>query len=175
MSMPWVQATGEGAIDKDRRGAFDRLRHCHCPTFMDMHVNLRMAFALAHRAGHDARPRQIADVIGSVLDEIEAVLSPILGPRAVAALYQRSVYLSSTGLPWLADKQEGSLHALDIDALKAALGKQSSPLAATGGSLLLATLVHLLASLIGHSLTESLLRSVWQPTSNSPETQDFAP
>jgi DNA-binding GntR family transcriptional regulator len=49
----------------------------------------------------------------------------------------------------------------DLAALKALLSRQTSADAASGGAAFLHAFHDLLSSLVGHSLTERLLRSVW--------------
>jgi len=107
-----------------------------------------------------AEPAQVADAIASTLQAIDAALRPIIGERGVAALYSRSLYLTSSAHPWLAGMHEGVQTAMDLAALKSTLAQQSTDHAAAAGSALLQTFYDLLASLIGTSLTERLLRSV---------------
>lgn len=56
--------------------------------------------------------------------------------------------------------------------MKSEFAQQSSADAASAGSVLLQTFYDLLASLVGLSLTERLLRSVWANSSRGPPAQD---
>lgn len=103
---------------------------------------------------------QIADCAVAVWQDLDAALSPIIGRRGVAALFKRSVLLTSPVHPSLVaphwDVDTGS----DFDLLRTALALQ--PVAdsiATNGALL-QQFVELLSTLIGESLTERLLQSV---------------
>ncbi|HWU70347.1 MAG TPA: hypothetical protein VN017_03210 [Pseudoxanthomonas sp.] len=118
---------------------------------------------------------QIADAIVSALQEIEAVLSPIIGQRGVAMLYKRSLYLMGPAHAWLAGVHEGIQSTVDLAALKSAFEQQSSANAAAAGDAFLQTFHDLLSSLIGPSLTERLLRPVWAPFSSGPPAQDTPP
>jgi len=131
--------------------------------------------ALAHRIGDDASAEQIAEAVVSTWQGIEAALSPVIGKRGVAALYERSLYLSGLSHPWLAATREGVQTTVDLPALKSALSQQSSANAAAAGGTLLQTVYELLASLIGPSLTERLLHPVWARLSSGLPAQDTTP
>jgi hypothetical protein len=107
--------------------------------------------------------------------EIDAGLAPIIGPRGVAALYKRSLYLTGGAHPWLAGLHEGTPTTMDLAALKSVIAQQSSADAAVGGNALLQTFHQLLASLVGPSLTERLLRPVWADSSTAAPAQDTKP
>jgi secreted protein with Ig-like and vWFA domain len=116
----------------------------------------------------------LADTILGLWQEIDQALSPIVGSRGVAALYNRSLQLTTVAHPWLPSAASGVLAAIDLAALKAALLRQTAARAAAGGSALLETFRELLASLVGTALTERLLRSVWTPTSGASPAQDHS-
>jgi hypothetical protein len=135
----------------------------------------QIARPLAHRAGEKADAARIAEETVAIWREIDEALTPIIGKRGVAALSKRSLHLTSAVHPWLAASQEGSQTPTDHAALKSALAKQSSVEAAAGSSAFLNTFYDLLSNLIGPSLTERLLRSVWGPHSSGPPAQDNSP
>ena len=117
-----------------------------------------MALVRRPVAAHDANAAQIADAMVATWHEIDAALTPIIGSKAVVALYKRSLHLTAKTHPWLAGTHEGA-QALDLAALKPVVAQQSSAEAALGSRALLQTFNQLLGSLIGPSLTERLLRS----------------
>lgn len=124
---------------------------------------------LERRVGDGANAAYVAETIVSIWREIDAALRPILGQRGVAALYKRSLHLCCPDLPWLAGLQQGLPTAMDLDALHSAFARQDSASAAAAGGDLLQTFHELLTSLIGPSLTERLLQSVWtSPPSRAP-------
>lgn len=129
---------------------------------------------LGHRLQAGADVGQVADTIVALWQEIDQALTPIVGQRGVAALYNRSLKLTAAAHPWLANAPSGVLAAMDPSALKAALLQQSAAQAAAGGSALFETFRELLASLVGTALTERLLRSVWTPSSGASPAQDHA-
>lgn len=115
--------------------------------------------ALAHQAALGADAAQIAEAVVMSLQEMEAALSPIIGKGGVAALYKRSLYLSSTAHTWLGANSDPADAPMDLGTLKFVLVQQSSSNAAAGGGALLQGFCDLLASLIGSSLADRLLRS----------------
>lgn len=135
----------------------------------------RMTASLAHLAGKGADVGQIADAIVSTLQKIDTALSPIIGQGGVAALYKRSLYLAGQVHPWLAGTHEGVHAVIDLAALKSLLVQQTSVNAAAGGDTLLQTFCKLLASLVGPSLTERLLRSVWPSVFSARPPEDSSP
>lgn len=130
---------------------------------------------LAGRLGADAGIEQVVGAILAVWGEIEVVLAPIIGQRGVAALFHRSLQLSSAQYPWLRVGSGNALDAVDTAALEAALQQQSTVIAAAAGAALLQSVHDLLAGLVGATLTSRLLHSVWAPTTGAPPAQDSLP
>ena len=135
----------------------------------------QIATSLAHRVGDDATAAQVAAAVVVIWHEIDAALTPVVGKGGVAALYKRTLYLTGAAHPWLALRREDLSTGVDLVALKAALSQQSSAAAVAGGNDFLQTFHTLLASLVGASLTERLLRSVWAKPSSGPPAQDTSP
>jgi len=124
---------------------------------------------LGRRIRDGATAEDIADAVVGLWLEIDQVLHPILGHRGVAALYNRSLKLAARAHPWLGVVPPGALSAVDPSALKAVLVQQSVARALAGGDALFRSFRGLLTSLVGASLTERLLQSVWaQPPGDSP-------
>ena len=130
---------------------------------------------LAQRAAEGADAAQIAEAVASTWKKIDAALSPIIGHGSVAVLYMRSLHLIDPAHPWLADMHQGVQTTIDLAALKSILARQDSETAAAAGGALLQTFYELLASLVGPSLTERLLRSVWENPLSGPPAQDTSP
>jgi hypothetical protein len=132
----------------------------------------RIALTLARRAADGGSVGDIANAIVSTWQDIDTTLRPVLGQRGVSSLYRRSLHLSTANHAWLADVQGDSATALDLDMLGRALAGQDSGTAAAGGGDLLQAFYELLASLVGTSLTEQLLRSIWANSSSGESAQD---
>ncbi len=130
---------------------------------------------LARRVGLDANAGQVADAIGVLWEQIDDALTPIIGSQGVVALYRRTVRLTCAVHPWVAGGLDGIPSELDPKTLQSVLARQSSAQAAAAGSAFLQTFHDLLASLVGPSLTERLLRSVWTNPLSGPPAQDTLP
>ena len=121
----------------------------------------RIVEALGRRAGDDPGMAGVVQSIVSIWNEIDTTLCPILGQRGVAMLYKRSLFLTGAAHGWMPGAAEGLPTALDLAPLQAALMQQGNTVALDGGSALLRTFYELLSSLVGPSLTERLLRPIW--------------
>lgn len=139
---------------------------------LDSQEGQQRAAPLAPRVGPGADAAQIADAVFTIWAEIDDALTPIIGPQGVVALFKRSLHLTAAVHPWLDAQREGTQAFMDPAALKALLAQQSSALATTGGNAFLHTFYELLASLVGSSLTEQLLSSVWATASSDPTAKD---
>jgi hypothetical protein len=117
---------------------------------------------------------QIAAVAASTWREMHAVLSPVIGPGGVAALYQRSLHLTGTAYPCLGAVREDALRIGEFAALEVVLSQQTSAQALAANGALLKAFCDLLSGLIGVSLTERLLRSVRNLPSGVAAVQDTA-
>ena len=133
----------------------------------------QIAASLAHQGNAVATAAQIAQAVGAKCLAIETTLAPIIGLRGVAALHRRSLHLARRSYPWLADKPPGEPAGEDhLASLKTLLSGQPNASAALGGAAYLQAFHDLLSSLVGPSLTERLLRSVWIDFIAAPPTQD---
>lgn len=140
--------------------------------------NTRAMALLADRVATNADARQIADAIGAAWHDLDLSLSPVLGRRGVAALYKRCLHLNTVAYPWLAQVREAAHASLAIDVapLRAMLGERSEAEAAETGAALIHTFTELLSTLIGASLSERLLDSVWAlPSTGGPPAEDTLP
>lgn len=130
---------------------------------------------LAHLASNGANAEDTANVAASTWSAMDAALTPIIGQRGFAALYKRSLQLTHAQFPWLASLQESASPVPDFSPLRATLADQAGPTSVAASVALLETFYDLLTHLIGRSLTDRLLRSVWDtPTSGHP-AQDTSP
>ena len=119
-----------------------------------------------------ASAKDVAQLVTTTCFEIDIALSPIVGRRGLAGLLRRSLVLSGTRHPWLASCPETFDLNADLAALTTALSDQTPEMAANGGGLLLEEFHLLLTSLVGSSLTERLLRTVWANFLSGPSALD---
>jgi hypothetical protein len=120
----------------------------------------RIQATIADLAAIDVDAQRIAEAAASTWREIYAVLSPVIGPGGVTALYQRSLYMTRTAHPCLAAARDDALRPGEFTALQQVLAHQTSAQVAAANGALLQTFCDLLGNLIGVSLTERLLRAV---------------
>jgi hypothetical protein len=100
---------------------------------------------------------QVAEAFALTLEQMRAVLTPILGPQAVAALYRRCLHLCAATHPCFEALYGNEETAMNTLAVKTMLAQQSSAEARRRGDALVSTFHTLLASLIGPALTEQLV------------------
>lgn len=125
-------------------------------------------------AARGADAGQIAEHAIALWRGMSDALSPIIGQSGITALYQRSIYL--TGIDHRCLRGAGELAAApdSFAPLRTALAPLSGTDAALAASALAYTFRDLLAHLIGGSLTERLLRSVWISPTSGQAVQDTA-
>jgi hypothetical protein len=128
----------------------------------------RIQATIADLAAINADAQRIAEVAASTWREIYAVLSPVIGPGGVSALFQRSLYMTRATHPFLAAARDDASRPGEFSALQQVLSRQTSGNVAAANGALLQTFCDLLGSLIGVSLTERLLRSVRNLPSSAP-------
>lgn len=109
-------------------------------------------------AGPAPDAAHIATSAAATWQAIDTALSPIIGPRGVAALYKRSLYLTRAGHSCLAAVYDGDLAPGRYAGLQEALALQSPAVALAAHGALLKTFEDLLGNLIGPSLTDQLIR-----------------
>lgn len=153
------------------------MQHNHDPPRPDPHDAAAVALAgpIGHRLAAGADARVVAGEVAAAWAEIDEVLHPIIGHGGVLALYNRSLKLAAARHPWLSAAQAGALAAIDVSALQVALARQTPAEALAAGDELLHRFRELLRSLIGDSLTDRLLGTVWGPAPPSVPVQDKAP
>ena len=125
------------------------------------------------RAG--ATSQEVAEVVAKAFQDIAEVLEPIIGRRGMAALYGRSLHVGGSACARIAAPTEAVPMAMDTALLQAELAKQTAAEAAAAGTALLQVFHVLLTTLIGESLTERLLRSVWAHFLSGPPARDTQP
>ena len=128
--------------------------------------------SLAHRVGLNADTASIAQAIVSILQAMDAALTPIIGQQGVVALYRRSLHLCASRHPRQAHISDRVQTAQDLNALNSELVTESEADALFFGEVLLTTFYELLTTLIGPSLTARLLRDVWKTSLSDTSAQE---
>ena len=138
------------------------------------HSNLELSAWFVSSARSAGTVESVVSSIIATCQDVDAALTPIIGPRGVAALFNRSIQLASLTQPLLAGTQSATPTTMDLALLKAQLAGRDPAEAAAAGAALLHTFQELLGTLIGVSLTEQLLHRVWSPMLGS-RPQDLKP
>ena len=129
-----------------------------------------MGSDLSRQVAAGATAAQIATAVNLTWRAVELALWPILGKGGVAALFQRSVLLAAKLHPWL---PSDAAAPTEIEQLFDVLSRQPADVAADVGGSILQAFNDLLTVLVGNSLTERLLGSVWDTLSSGMTAQDL--
>lgn len=144
------------------------------PMFAKSEAGQRIAASLAHRVNGSAEGFQVAEAITSMFEDINIALTPIIGPKGVAALHRRSLQLCVTKHLPLGDSYKMLVEDMDLKKLKALLAEHSTADALFFGEEVLKIFYELLATLIGQSLAARLLLDVWEQSFSGPPAQEIS-
>ena len=124
---------------------------------------------LQSRVGRGATVVEIAAVMAALCQEVNAALSPIIGERGVAALHQSSHDFCASSRAWRLSHPDALSASVSpgIELLVALQAQRDPGGALNVGEAYLETFYNLLVSLIGPSLTERLLITVWPSSAYS--------
>jgi hypothetical protein len=140
---------------------------------MDCDPRALIAAALLRRAAGSAE--ELAAAVSQSWTRIDHELAPIIGAAGVAAMYRRSLHLCAASHPVLAGAIEPTRRQLDAAPLHAVLTGLEAPALAAVSADLLQTFRELLARMLGPSLTDRLLRSIWDDFSGGSTAEDPLP
>jgi hypothetical protein len=98
-----------------------------------------------------------------------AALTPVIGPLGFSALYARAVKLACAEHAWLSGVEGLASDTAAFPALHEALSQRAVVDAAAAHVGLLQAFCGVLSSLVGASLTERLLSTVWDSPSSGTE------
>lgn len=127
---------------------------------------------LTREAGTGADARAIAEGVARLCERVVQQLTPVIGRGGVAATCDRAVHLSQREFPWLAPvRRSDQCEGLFAD-LQTSLAQQERAVADAAGVAVLTSIVDLLASLIGESLTMGLLHEAWPARSSNGPGQE---
>lgn len=119
---------------------------------------------LESRVARDRTAADIAAGMAAICREINAALATIIGIGRADALHARSRHLCPASHAWVAGLDSAS--SSGCDALEILLNQREPSEALSGGEAYLQVFHDLLVSLMGASLAERLLQTVWMPVSN---------
>ncbi len=128
--------------------------------------------ALRCAAGGPTDLENLADALDGTWREIGDRLFGIFGQQGVSGLFQRSLHVAAREHAWLGDCFQGAQAPMDLKLLRAALMRQPFDSASAGATAVLDIFYQMLVGLVGVSLSERLLRSIWQNPSSGSFAQD---
>lgn len=131
---------------------------------------VKVSFADHAALGNDAG--QILALIMFSWAEVNRVMRPIIGNGGVDALFNRSMESAAEKTPWLATGLSNA-PTMGLDALRVLFSKQDTVQFAAANDALLLHFYHLLADLVGLSLTDRLLRPVLDSILNGTATKEI--
>lgn len=131
-----------------------------------------MEAALVSLAAAGASSGEIAETAVKKWRELAVVLSPIIGQQGVTALYKRALHLIRDDYPWLLSNDDGEPVVDDFSSLEKALANRSSTEASAANLALYKSFHTTLVSLIGASLTDRLIASIFDNTLRGDAVQD---
>ena len=127
--------------------------------------------SIQHVLGNETDSDAVAAAAVRAVESLMRELKPLVGGLATFALYARSLHLANASFerpaPTLQPSQE------DFSSLRNDLSARSPEDARTASHALLRALVDLLASLIGQSLTDRMLRSAWGISNGTHPTKEI--
>jgi hypothetical protein len=150
--------TFQGTLEKGTIAA--PVAHAEARISVVLQRNSWIEASLAQRSGEHPTAIQTADAAVSMWEEIAAALHSVIGRQGVAAMYDRSVALTTRSHPWIAGARGGAKSLVDLAPLQAIVAQQDHSTAAAGTAELLRTFYDVLVSLIGSALSDELLRTV---------------
>jgi hypothetical protein len=118
--------------------------------------------ALMCRAGNATDSGVVAEATLDIWHRMADSLAPVIGVRGVEVLFSHSMHLINRLPPRLAAAEDPGNHVALLASLKERLAVSTAQDAMDLSHTLLVTFTELLSTLIGESLTERLLRPVWE-------------
>lgn len=113
------------------------------------------------RTALTSRPETVLAMTVQLWVQLTLELVPIIGSGGFNSLYTRTVHLTRVDFPWLTNDQPPPAPDLLFIRLSSCLEQQSVTQASEASVRLLMTFLDILATLIGESMTDTIIRSVW--------------
>jgi hypothetical protein len=107
------------------------------------------------------RPDAIVSVSIDLWERLASELIALVGEGGFQSLYSRSVHLTNAIYPWLAPSHRPQQVETRFAGLQLSLEGRDFTEASEASIALLSTSIDILVTLIGESLTISILRSAW--------------
>ncbi len=119
------------------------------------------------------RPDALGGVSVSLWERLASELISITAQGGFHSLYSRSVHLAAATFPWIVTGRQLQTAGSRFSGLQASLEGKEFIEASEASITLLITFVDILATLIGESLTTSILRSAWGDSASDIDAKDL--
>ena len=103
----------------------------------------------------------VPDAAVDLWEKMSTQIISIVGEGGFTSLYARSLHLTQSAFPWLADSSLSPPADQRFKKLKISFEGQTPAQATEANRRLLTTFTDILASLVGEQLTTRILRSAW--------------
>ncbi len=113
------------------------------------------------------------DAAITLWEQLSTKIISIIGAGGFQSLYARSQFVAQVCFPWLAADEFPIQTDQILAHLKKCFESQTPVEASAANKQLLITLTNILASLIGETLTTSILRSAWDSDASVQAGKDF--
>jgi hypothetical protein len=130
---------------------------------------------IAQYAGPGAGPEALAAAAGRIYDDLDRVVSPLIGHLGVDSLTGRALHLTALEYPCVVTKREPDQADRPFAQVLACLQQQDAADATAAAAAVLATFTGLLGNFIGEPLTARLLRKAWPDAFSDTTTKEIRP
>jgi hypothetical protein len=119
------------------------------------------------------RPEATARVTAALWNPLATEITSIIGKGGFDSLYSRCIHLVAVKFPWLAASHSSQPFDSRFADLQTILEGRDAGEAGEASISLLITFLDILATLIGESLTSTILRSAWGEDALNIAVKDF--
>lgn len=119
------------------------------------------------------RPDATAKVTAALWTPLATEITSIIGKGGFDSLYSRCIHLAAVKFPWLAASNSSQPNDSRFANLRTTLEGRDVAEASEASIALLITFVDILATLIGESMTSTILRSAWGEDALNIAVKDF--
>lgn len=119
------------------------------------------------------RPDATAKVTAALWTPLATEITSIIGKGGFDSLYSRSIHLAAVKFPWLAASHSTQPADFRFADLQTTLERHDAAEASEASIALLIIFLDVLATLIGESLTSTILRSAWGDDALNIAVKDF--
>lgn len=117
---------------------------------------------LAINGQHSQSADLVADKVEKLFHDAHTALSPIIGNRGMESLRSANIQAMAELYPWLRCTTNDSASLAMSQSIRSLIAAQQLPIAEAAGIAIVQNFYLKLSDLIGVTLTEKLLRSVWE-------------